>query len=108
MTLLVHLAGLLGGPRSPVRGRTQARVMRALAQQLGAGARRDLAQSLDVSAGTVSKAVAQLKKLGLVEDEPSRARGPGRPATALRWTKNNVMIGVTVIDRILKWPVETV
>jgi predicted NBD/HSP70 family sugar kinase len=107
MTLLAHLADSLGGPGSPVRGRTQARVMRALAQQLGAGARRDLAQTLDVSAGTVSKAVAQLKKLGLVEDEPSRARGPGRPATALRWTQNNAMIGVTVIDRILKWPVET-
>lgn len=107
MTLLTDLADSLGGPGSPVRGRTQARVMRALAQQLGEGGRRDLAQSLDVSAGTVSKAVAQLKKLRLVEEEPSRARGPGRPATALRWTQNNAMIGVTVIDRILKWPVET-
>lgn len=108
MTLLTDLADSLGGPGSPVRGRTQARVMRALVQQLDAGARRDLAQTLDVSAGTVSKAVAQLKKFSLVEDEPSRARGPGRPATALRWTQNNAMIGVTVIDRILKWPVETV
>jgi predicted NBD/HSP70 family sugar kinase len=107
MTSLMELADHLGGQGSPVSGRTQARVLRALAHQLGAGVRRDLAHTLDVSAGTVSKAVAQLKKLRLVQEEPTPARGPGRPVTTLRWTRNYAMIGVTIIDRIMKWPLET-
>jgi predicted NBD/HSP70 family sugar kinase len=103
MNVLTELAERLGGPMSPVRGRTQARVMRALCQQIGDGAR-DLAQTLEVSAGTVSKAVAQLKLAKLVQQEPARARGPGRPITPLHWTRNYVMIGVAIAGRIVEWP----
>lgn len=97
---LTALAARLGGSGSAVRGRTQARVMRAIAQQLGTGAQRDLAEMLGVSAGTVSKAVAQLKEIGLVkQDNPSLVQGPGRPLTPLSWTRNYAALGVTITDQ---------
>ena len=108
MTALAELADVLGGASSPVRGGTVARVMKALAQQVGGGIQRDLAHLLQMSPGTVSKAIAMLRNAGLVEQEAAMARGPGHPVVPLRWTGNNVMIGITVFDRIEKWPNEAV
>lgn len=107
MSSLTELAERLGGQPSPVRGRTQARVMRALAKQLGDGAR-DLAQTLEVSTGTISKAVAQLKDVKLIQQDPPRPRGPGRPVSPLSWTRNYAMIGVTIVDRMVEWPSKSV
>lgn len=108
--LLSKLADRLGGRSSPVRGRTQARVMRAIAQQLGTGTR-DLAQVLEVSAGTVSKAVAQLRDVDLVRlelpggHEKNRlGRGPGRPVVPIFYTRTYACIGITIGDRVVQWP----
>jgi predicted NBD/HSP70 family sugar kinase len=98
--LLRDLAEGLGGHSSPVRASTMAHVMRAVAQQLGGGVRRDMAVALEVSAGTVSKAITHLEEMGLVEEHGKKiALGPGRPLAPLQWTKAYAVAGVKIFDK---------
>lgn len=98
---LADLSRALGGPTSQVGGLTQARVMRAIAQRGGSAVQRDIAESLRLSAGTVSKAVTHLRDQGMVEDAETAptGRGRGRPTVPVQWSSGNVSIGVRIIDR---------
>jgi predicted NBD/HSP70 family sugar kinase len=83
---------------SVVHGLTHARVLRAIARHTAAGVRRDLAQELQVSPGTVSKAVLLAKEQGLVEEREPVALRPGRPLVPLSLSPARyAMIGVAII-----------
>ena len=84
---------------SDVHGVTQARVLHAIARHMAGGVRKSLAPELQVSPGTISKAVTLAKNNGLVEERGAVALRPGRPLIPLtlsptRWA----MIGVAVIS----------
>jgi predicted NBD/HSP70 family sugar kinase len=85
--------------QSPVRGFTHARILRAIALQVGRGVRRELAEELIISPGTVSKSVAQLSDLKLVqEDRRGLALGPGRPLMPLTLKQHFAIAGVAIVS----------
>jgi hypothetical protein len=90
---LAALASAIAGTGTPVGGATQAAVMRAIAQGGGRLPRRDIARRLGLSAGTLSKAVAHLAGLGLVEEGVGQAVGPGRPSVPVRFGGRYVAMG---------------
>lgn len=83
---------------SPIRGFTHGRILRAISQHLGGGFRRDLAERLNISTATVTRAISLMTRpeLGLVEEGRHQPSGPGRPVAPLRLTQNLAMIGIAV------------
>lgn len=91
-----EIARTLGA--SPIRGFTHGRILRAISQHLGGGFRRDLAERLNISTATVTRAIALMTRpeVGLVEEGRHQPSGPGRPVAPLRLTQNLAMIGIAV------------
>lgn len=83
--------------QTSVRGVTYAKVLRAISLQVGQGVRRELAEALEISAGTVSKAVSKLSEVGLVQEQENLILRPGRPLVPLTLTRKFAMVGVAVV-----------
>lgn len=97
MELGAELVKKLG--QSPVRGFTHARILRAIALQVGRGVRRELAEELRISPGTVSKSVTQLSELKLVQEDRGLVLRPGRPLVPLTLTKHFAIVGVAIVGK---------
>lgn len=83
---------------SPIRGSTHARILRGIAQQVGGGVRRELAERLDISIATVTRSISLMSKpdLGLVQEGRHQPTGPGRPVAPLTLSRDLAMIGIAV------------
>ena len=83
---------------STIRGFTHGRILRGIAQQVGGGARRELAEALDISTATVTRAVSMMstRGLGLIEEGRHQPSGPGRPVAPLILSRSLAMIGIAV------------
>lgn len=82
-----------------VGGASFAAVIRGIARAQPPVFRRELAQDLKLSAATVSKAIANLKDVGLVTDGEHLTLGPGRPIVSLHWSGRYALLGIKIIDR---------
>ena len=77
-------------------GEARARVFAAVLTK-GPLSRRDIARLTGLSQSTITKAVKPLLEAGYVVEEPTDARGPGRPAVPLRVSGNrHYVVGVKI------------
>jgi predicted NBD/HSP70 family sugar kinase len=96
VTSIAEMADRIAGPDAPVGGTSQKEVLRQIAQDAGTVTRGMIATRSELSTATVSKAVAHLLKLHLVDDG---AQGQRRPGAALGWTSNYIQVGVMISAR---------
>jgi len=97
VTTIATVAEKIAGSGAPVGGISQTEVLRQIAHHASTGVSRgEIAARSDLSTATVSKAVAHLIELDLVDDD---AQGRRRPGAELRWTSHYVQVGVTICTR---------
>jgi predicted NBD/HSP70 family sugar kinase len=97
ITTIAAVAEKIAGSGAPVGGTSQTEVLRQIAQHASTGVPRgEIAARSDLSTATVSKAVAHLIGLDLVDDD---AKGRRRPGAELRWTSHYVQVGVMISTR---------
>jgi predicted NBD/HSP70 family sugar kinase len=96
VTTIAEMAERIAGPGAPVGGTSQKEVLRQIAQDAGTVTRGMIAARSELSTATVSKAVAHLLELRLVDDG---ARGRRRPGAALGWTNDYIQVGVMISAR---------
>ncbi|MGQ0575316.1 MAG: ROK family protein [Pseudonocardia sp.] len=73
--------------------------MRAIARGGGAAVQRDMVEAVGVTAGTVSKAVGELRRLDLIQDGTPGVAGRGRPTVPIEWSRRYASVGVRIVDR---------
>lgn len=96
VTSIAAMAEKIAGPGSPAGGTSQKEVLRQIAQDAGTVTRGMIAARSELSTATVSKAVAHLLELRLVDDG---AQGRRRPGAALGWTSDYIQVGVMISAR---------
>ena len=97
VTTIATVAEKIAGSGAPVGGISQTEVLRQIAHHASTGVSRgEIAARSDLSTATVSKAVAHLIGLDLVDDD---AQGRRRPGAELGWTSHYVQVGVMISAR---------